>query len=319
MSDDSAVPGTVMARLARPRTERPTRLALIADPHVSTRAAGTSKLFDRTVRHLRAAVEDIATRDADAVLSAGDLTKDGEPWNYEAVDAVLDALEAPFFSVPGNHDVPKADDDHDPLPVADFAERYATGEFPFVERVGGVDLIGLNSAGSADRLADDHGGRIPEAHLDWLAETLASVENPVVLVHHNLPAVADQVREHRDAVAPSMAIPPTLHDTDRLVETLAAGDAPLLLTGHLHMPATGELSGVREVMAPTTCSFPQGYLLLDVDESGTTIRFVPVAGRDGLRDAFHVRTADSVTSAGLTAMAATRLAGFPLVDELASD
>lgn len=314
MSDDPA--GPLVARLRRPRsTGDPIRFAVVADPHVAVSAEGTSKLFDRTLDHFEAALDDIRRRDVDAVLSPGDLTKDGEPHNYEAVDAALDALDAPFLAVPGNHDVPKDGDDHETPPVAAFAERYGPGELPYRVRIGDLDVVGVNTAGTADRLYGTHDGRVDRVQRERLAALLADVETPVVLAHHNFPPVSDQIARHREAVEPEMATPPVLRDPEPFAETLADGGAPLVFTGHYHLPATGEYRGVREIAAPTTCSFPQSYLLCEVTSEGTTVRLVPVADETGLESAHAVRTTDSVTSRGLTGIAAARLASLPLVYE----
>ena len=309
-------PGAVMARLAEPTAATETTLAVVADPHVGVRSEGTSKLFGRTEQHFRNAVDDICERDVDAVCSAGDLTKDGEPYNYDVVDRILNDLDVPFYAVPGNHDVPKSRDEHDTMPVAEFASRYSPdGSYPFSASVGDVDIVGFNTAGTADWLFESHDGQLDPAKSDAIRETLAAADNPIVLAHHNLPAMYNQLRAHRDAVEPEMGIPPITRRGEAYAETLAEGDTSLLLTGHLHMPATATQAGVREVMVPTTCSFPQAYLTVTVDADGTTVRFHPVAGRDGMRHAFDERSTNSATSRGLTAMAADRLARFPLVDE----
>ncbi len=313
MSADDQGPGSVLARLDRPAGPH-TRVAVVADPHVSTRGEGTSKLLEHTERHLAAAVEDIASRDVDAVLSPGDLTKDGEPWNYDAVDRLLDDLDVPFLAVPGNHDVPKAGDEHDTPSVDWFAKRYATGAFPFHERVGGLDVLGVNSAGTSDHLYDSHDGLVPESQRAWLAETLPETDRSVVLVHHNFPPVSDQIAAHREN-EPEMALPPVMREPESLADVLTEGGADLVLTGHYHLPAAGQYRGVQEIAAPTTCSFPQSYLLSETTPEGTTVRFVPVADETGLGMAHERRAADSVTSRGLTAIAAARVAAFPLVDE----
>lgn len=309
----------LVARLARPRVSDPVRLAVVADPHVATRASGTSKLFGHTRDHLEAAVADVGSRSVDAVLSPGDLIKDGEPWNLAAVDAALADLDVPFLAVPGNHDAPKASDEHDAVSMDTFAERYGPGGYPFHETVGGLDVLGLNTAGSEDRLTETHDGHVDAEQREWLEETLADVTDPLVLMHHNLPPVSAQLRSHRDRIATDMAIPPEMADPGPLIETLATGDAPLVLTGHLHVPLTGEIRGVREIAAPTTCSFPQSYLLVDVTPSGTEVRLVPIADRHGLENAHHERVRDSSTARGLASMAATRLASMPLVDEWTAD
>ena len=311
-----ATGGAVMARLDRPRADEVTRLGVFADPHLSTRETGTSKLFERTETHLAATVRDADERDLDALVSAGDLTKDGEPWNYERVDEILSETALPTYAVPGNHDVPKEYDDHETPSVEWFADSYAPdGEYPFHERIGGVDLIGINTSGTASWLADTHEGAVREETIAWLDETLADAETPVVVAHHNLPAMAEQVHEFRDIAEPDMFVPPELRDPEPFVDVLARNDAPLVVTGHLHMPSAVTQRGVREIMAPTTCSFPQAYLLLEIGPDGTEVRMVPVADYEGTAVGYRERGTDSVTARGLTGMAATRLAQFPLIED----
>lgn len=307
--------GALMTRLDRPNAAESTTFAVIADPHVGVRSEGTSKIFERTETHFQAAIDDIAARDVDAVLSVGDLTRDGEPWNYEAVDAVIADLDVPFFAVPGNHDVPKDSDEHQNISADEFADRYAPDTYPFVERVGGVDVVGLNTSGDERWLTDTHEGALDDDQLSWLADTLPDLDDPLVLMHHNLPAVCRELRDHREVINPEMVEIPELRDGETVVEALSDGDVPLVLTGHLHIPSTGLTDGVREIMVPTTCSFPQAYLRCEVGPDGTEVRFVPIAAHEGLRDAYHRRATDSVTAQELTAMASIRLAQFPLVEE----
>jgi len=308
-------PGALMASLREPTADERTRFAVVADPHVSTREEGTSKLFEHTEEHFRAAIEDMRGRDLDAVVSPGDLTKDGEPWNYDAVDDILETLDVPFYAVPGNHDVPKDGYDHENPSVPWFAEQYGPGELPYRVRVGDVDIIGLNSSGTRDQLYDSHDGLVDEDQREWLADALEDAHNPIVVVHHNFPPVSDQLTRHRDTVESEMAMPPIMREPEAFAETLADGDAHLVFTGHYHLPATGEYEGIREIATPTTCSFPQAYLLCEVTPEGTEIRFVPVADETGLENAHAERIGDSVTSRGLTSIAAARVARFPLLDE----
>lgn len=309
--------GTLMARLDRPRSTDRTRVAVIADPHLSTEETGTSKLFERTEEHVAAAVADITQRGVDATLCVGDITKDGEPWNFDRFDEIADDLDGPFYSIPGNHDVPKEGYDHENLPMDEFEARYAPDgqDFPFRVAVGGVDVIGVNTAGTDEWLYDSHAGAVPESHLDELDDLLADADTPLVLAHHNLPAMSEQVHEHRELAEPDMFVPPEMDDPEPFVETLQRNDVPLLLTGHLHMPSAAAQGSVRELMMPTTCSFPQGYCLIDVGPEGTEVRFVPVADFDGMVAGHRERSSDSVTARGLTGMAAVRLAQFPLVEE----
>lgn len=308
-------PGLLLAAIEDLTAPEPVRVAAIADPHVSTGAEGTSKLFERTLAHFEAAIEDVRARDVDVVVSPGDLTKDGEPWNVSAVEDVLQTLSVPFYAVPGNHDVPKDGDDHDTVGVESFANQFGTGSYPFHETVGQVDLFGLNSSGDANRLTDTHDGYVDSSQRNWLEASLEDSESSIVLVHHNLASVTAQLRRHRKMVAEEMAIPPTMRDIEGFVDVLAEGDVSLVLTGHFHLPLTGVDRGVREIAVPTTCSFPQSYLLLEITANGTEIRLIPICGTDGLELAHDRRVRDSGTARGLTSIGAARLASMPLAVE----
>ncbi len=309
--------GTTMASLDRPRTDEPTRFAVVADPHLSTEEDGTSKLFEYTEQHVETAIEDATDRDIDALVCVGDITKDGERWNFDRFDELIEDLSVPFYSVPGNHDVFKEGYDHDNLPTSEFAERYAPEgqSFPFHVEVGGVDLVGINSSGDEDRLIDTHEGEVTAETVEWLDETLPELDTPVLLSHFNLPSMFEQMRDHRDQAEPDMFIPPELLNPEPFVDVLNDHDVPLLLTGHLHMPSAVKEESVREIMVPTTCSFPQAYLVVEVGPDGTEITYVPCTDFEGMTRGFRERSTDSVTARGLTSMAAIRLAQFPLVEE----
>lgn len=313
---DQPAEGTVLARLAAPTAADPTRLAVFSDPHVAVDAAGTWKQFETTRDRLRAAVADVDDRGVDAVVVAGDLTKDGHPREFDAVDEILADLSPPFVAVPGNHDVPKAFDDHETPSVAAFAERYPPGEVPFVERLGGVDVVGLDTATAPDDgLRSTHDGIVADDEVAWLESALADLEDPIVVMHHNLPGVFDQFAAYRDRAGPEANLPPRLRDPDAVVAALADADVPLVVSGHVHFPTVAETAGVRELVAPPLCSFPQGYLLLDVDADGTTVRFVTVADQPELEAAYAAAAADSATASARASLAGIRIAGAPLFDD----
>lgn len=156
--------GTVFARLARPRTDEPTRIGVLSNIHVATRERGTDRLFHLTQDHFETALDRFDDADLDCVVFAGDLTNDGEPWDFERVDELLAGFETSFVATPGNQDVPKSFDDHPPVPVERFYERYTPGGLPAVERVGGVELLVVDSTRRPDgSLFDSHRGAIPPA------------------------------------------------------------------------------------------------------------------------------------------------------------
>lgn len=302
----------MLARFARPRTETRTTLAIVSDPHVSTAKEETWKVFHRTERRLRAAVTDIEARDVDGVVFAGDLTEDGRPADFELVADVLSDLRVPFVAVPGNHDVPKDFDDHETPPISDFEADFTPGELPFHERIGGVDVLGLNSASNPDGSLDDcHGGEVSPTQLDWLDNTLPETETPIVVSHHNMAGLAD-----RTDADPAILHSP-LGDDEEFTETLARHDAALHLSGHVHLPAVTENRGVRGAVVPALCSFPQAYTLLEVGPDGTTLRIVPVADREGVAESYRLAQSHSARSRGVSNVVAEQLADLPLVDERA--
>ncbi|WP_436925769.1 metallophosphoesterase family protein [Halosimplex amylolyticum] len=314
MTGNTVAPGPVFARLDRPRSDSPTTLAVVADPHVALTARGTWKVYHRTLDRLRTAVA-VANEHADAALVAGDLTRDGHSAESDAVDDALGALEVPWYAVPGNHDVPKAFDDHTSPPVERFAERY--DPLPFAREVGELTLLGVDTAtsgvaglvddptvdcdseaaargpattdGDRESAADDRsddlgdlrdtwGGRVGPAQRAWLAERLAAADRPVVALHHPAARLPDCPERERWRNF-------SLQDGDAVSELFREHDVPLVLSGHHHVPALCTHGDTVEMLAPATCSFPQASLHVEVGPDGTTLRLVPLADTAGVAEA----------------------------------
>ena len=275
--DDSLL----LARLEEPSVRTPTRIAIVGDPHLSTQAHGTDRVFHRTEQRLRSVIEDVNGRDVDLVVFPGDLTKDGEPWNYERLDVLLEELEHPFVATPGNHDLQKSGDDHRcPSPAA-FAERYAEGRYPFQQSVGDLDLFVLNTAaGSNGPYETTHRGRICHEQLEWLDARLADATVPVVVSHHNpIPLVRDPLC----LTEPWRTF--TLVGRDRLRIVLDDHDVPLVLSGHHHLPSLIDDDGLRQLVTPAMATYPQAYCVLEADATGTSIWLHSHAGPQGRAEA----------------------------------
>ncbi|ELZ85541.1 putative phosphohydrolase [Haloferax elongans ATCC BAA-1513] len=305
-------PGPVLARLARPVSRTPTRLAVVSDPHVTPTGSGTWKVYHRTENRLRTAVSTIRDLDVDGTILLGDLTRDGRPAEYDVVDEILADLPEPWASVPGNHDVPKEWDDHEAIAPDTFARRYADGSLPFACRLGGLDIVGLDSAsgGSERPLSDTHEGVIPAQHLDWLDDHLTDASASIVFLHHNLFHPRQHTGQFPDADFYQ------LRNADELTGILADHGVPLAFSGHIHWPATAVRDGVRELIAPATSSFPQSFLLVEVDREGTTVRLVPLAGPKGMAEAYTLASSGNAHGQGIAAHADRGLlSSLPLVDE----
>lgn len=301
-----------LARLAAPTARTPTRLAVVGDHHLTPTESGGWRALHRSEQRLRAALSTVERADADGVVFLGDLTRRGHPREFAVLDDLLADfdLDVPAVAVPGNHDVPRDEDDPTP-PVSRFADRYGTGSYPCRVDVGGVPVLCLDTA--SDAAGSDAEGAVSPGALDWLDGTLAGVESPVVAMHHNL--FSPRRHSHyfvRDEAA-------CVRNGETLEAVLRRGGAGLVLSGHLHWPATTARDGLRELVAPATCSFPPAMLLLDVTPWGTTVRLVPVAGRRGLTEAYDLACEGTAHSRTLAAQAeAGYFDGLPLVDERTS-
>lgn len=305
--------GQLLARLERPTAAEPTRLAVLSDVHLSTDATGTWKVFHRTERHLRAAVDGVNDRDLDGVIVAGDLTRNGVPTEFDLFDE-LATFDPPAVAVPGNHDFPTTFDEHESLPIPQFEERYTPGGLPFRVAFGGLEVFGLDShAATPGSPAETWDGRVSAEQLMWLDEALtdADADAAIVVVHHNLPATGALYERYR-AELPVEGSVPGFSNPGPLVDLLERHDVALVVTGHLHFPAIERADGVTELTAPAVSSFPHALLVLEVDERGTTVRLVPLTDGDGMVESIaHGHEKDRVL------LSAAQLATFPLVDDFA--
>jgi len=269
-------------------------------------------MFHRTEDRLRAAVRRLnaAEPPVDLVLFNGDLTKDGEPWNFERFEETVADLDAPFVATPGNHDVPKDFDDHETPSTSVFEDRYAE-PFPFVRRVGGLELVLLDSATFPDgSFGDGHRGALSPSQLGWLEENLGNLDKPVVALHHNilpvLPKTVGNLAFRRVY---------SLYNRAEVVSVLEDHDVPLVLTGHHHIPDSERVGGVTEVTAPPACSYPQAHLVVDVNRKGTTVRLVPHAEKEEQREAYDALSSAANTRRRFAGVVDGKLRGAPLIQD----
>src|SRR5664279_2006830 len=86
---------------------------------------------------------DIATQRPDLVVISGDFTQIGSRAEFEEARAFLDRLPAPFFAVPGNHDVPAVNIVRRFLDPYGYYRRFIAPDLePFVE-IDGVAIAGI--------------------------------------------------------------------------------------------------------------------------------------------------------------------------------
>src|SRR5436305_14892377 len=144
------------------RTAPAVRLAQITDIHLGSPGPSGMVLPSARVGPLLAtAVDQLNDRpDLDAVVVTGDLIDGGQPAALDEVIAALNRLRAPWFAIPGNHDIahPAGAAAHllnrrtfyermqagTPAGAAPYAEAATRGSWSALIKPG-VRLIGLDS------------------------------------------------------------------------------------------------------------------------------------------------------------------------------
>lgn len=243
------------------------RLMVLSDLHYYDPSLGTTgAAFDAYVAHdrkligesdaiMRSVVAAVSAENPDAVLVAGDLTKDGELLSHQSAANYLGQMKAQgrkVFVVPGNHDIQNpaassyAGDTVTSVPSiapADFAAIYdgmgfgdAIARDPdslsyVAELVPGLWLLALDSCIYGPNPGDSQtAGRFRDTTLAWikaqLAKAKASKFRVIGMMHHGVVEhFADQ-----GLVFPEYLV----NDRDTVAGTFSDGGMGVVLTGHFH-------------------------------------------------------------------------------------
>lgn len=163
--------------------------------------------------------------DADLCILAGDLADRGEAAAYHRLKAALEKARMPVAITIGNHD------DRATFAQVFGAEHLSeTGHVDRVIDIKGYRLILLDSA-----VTGQHGGRLEEAQLEWLADRLDEAEDlPVIVVlhHHANPlftGVDRIILENGNALADVLGRHPDIRQ---------------VIAGHVHYPSTAIWRGL---------------------------------------------------------------------------
>lgn len=194
-------------------------------------------------------VADMRTFAPDHIAVTGDLCNIGLPSEYEAARLWLEGLGSPadVSVVPGNHDIYTRVRRHAGIEVwrpfmkadgfgAAIEAPAAVNGFPYVRRVGGVALIGVNSAVETQPFVS--AGKVGEAQRARLAVLLDQLATSglarIVMIHHPpLPQQAPPVRGISDAPA--------------LEVLLARHGAELIIHGHNHRDSLVWCEGTQRI------------------------------------------------------------------------
>lgn len=236
-------------------------IAQISDTHVQLpgglldRNYDTAGNLERAVRHLNA-----CTPQPDVVLLTGDAVDAGSPAEYGRLREILAALKAPLFVIPGNHDardaMRRAFSDGGYLPDEGFLQ-YTVEDWP-------VRLIGLDT-----HIPGEHGGRLCESRLAWLAMRLREArDRPTVIFMHHPPfrtglTVMDSMGfGGADALALLVSSHPQVHQ---------------IVSGHIHRPIVTRFGGTVASVCPSTAQQaaldlrPEPYLAVVMEPPAATL------------------------------------------------
>jgi len=223
-------------------------------------------LFDRMV-------EQANDLELDRFVVTGDLTNLSLESEFELCVEKFETIDAPVTVIPGNHDTYTRGSVRDQR-FEHYMHPYMqgdreSGDYPFVQRVGDVALVGVSSAVATPPFdATGHCGAQQLARLRRMLQSLGEEGLArVVLVHH--PPV-DGVSKHKHE----------LLDRAAFAEVIATAGAELILHGHEHVntefslpgpggpvPVHGIASGTSKLQKPGRAA---AFSVYDVSATGFT-------------------------------------------------
>lgn len=214
-----------------------------------------------------AALLDLAARERpDLVVFSGDITQRARPAQFRAARAFADRLGAPVLAIPGNHDIPLLDlRARLTQPYARYASAFGDDLEPVISGPPWL-VIGVNTT----RAWRHRHGEVSTEQIERVSRLLGSAhpgQLRVVVVHQPLAVTDPPDRVH------------LLHRHREAVRAWAAAGADLLMGGHIHLPFTLALHGLRRrlwvVQAGTAVSSRQRP---GVPNSVNIVRWDPAGG-----------------------------------------
>ncbi|WP_417694344.1 metallophosphoesterase [Roseibium sp.] len=202
------------------------KIVVLSDLHIVP--AGTLSHGLDTTERLETGIDFVNSRhaDADLIVLAGDLADHGETAAYLRLQETIGRFLVPPVLTLGNHD-------NSDRFVAQFgAERVnqQTGRIDSVIDTNGHRVIVLDTS-----VPGQPGGRLQEAQLQWLKQSLEAAEGrPVIIImHHNLTPFG----------VPTDSI--ILENGEAFAEIArSCGSLRHVIGGHVHMSVSGSMMGV---------------------------------------------------------------------------
>ena len=224
-------------------------------------------ISDLHIHRNRADNEDVSVRLAgikirypdDMLIITGDITDDGHP------DQFKNAATIPGLKVPGNHDFGAAGNFYERA-KADlfddtFGTKFAGNNYPAVDVIAGVRLIGLDSNIETDNPFDFACGEIGKRQLRVLRGILNGPVLPTVVYMHHHPFIRyDPFMELRDA--------------RKFMRTIY-GEVDVLLFGHRHVEQIwSDCCGIKLIHAAGRLGDMDKVLRINISDGQVSSRYV---------------------------------------------
>jgi 3',5'-cyclic AMP phosphodiesterase CpdA len=172
--------------------------------------------------------EEIASQSPDLVVISGDFTQVGSEEEFIAARDFLAALSAPWFAVPGNHDIPERNLLRRFFDPYGLYRRYISPDLePYLE-MDGVALAGIKTPRRMRFELNWAHGSISEAQLENLGERFAESSSDKLRI----------VVAHHPVLMPEGPFLQPLRRADRAdlaLATFARLGVRLVLSGHFHL------------------------------------------------------------------------------------
>lgn len=230
---------------------------------------------------------DLTSQKPDLVIVSGDFTQMGTEAEFRNARDFLDTLPAPFFAVPGNHDVPVRNLLQRFLHPYRLYRRYIHDELEPFLALDGVAIAGIKTSRRIRAGLNWAHGSISRAQLSRLEERFADTPPGalrIVVAHHPL------MQPEGDVLKPMRLV----KRADLALETFARLGVRLVLSGHFHLSYVrqhgpgavneGIPTGLREAeeapilvaQASSTIStrlrgHSNAYNLIDIDKSRISV------------------------------------------------
>jgi len=224
-------------------------IAHISDPHVGS-PYFVPNMMQRVILELNELKPDV-------VINTGDLTSEGYRQEYKHWLVYAERIDAPMYTVPGNHDARNVGYLH-------FEDLVGT-------RSWSVDVQGVRIVGVDSSEPDLNEGMVGRMNYGWIQEQFAApADVKIFVLHHHLLPIPGTGRERS-----------TVMDAGDVLEELVTAGVNIVLSGHKHVPYVWRLENLYIANAGTVASLRlRGYtkpcynvLEFEGDEVKITRRF----------------------------------------------